>query len=208
MIMSNFSRSYTKHLADMLWNKYADILKRSKFILEKEHNTILKMSSDQSIFSNNFCNRYQYVMENYMTPTVISLDRHKVAAIGIVEFILSDVLKYTEPPHKENEIFMPKYYLAAQTGLAFMQYWFNNLLETKVRRTIEEWYWPQLLSYPQDKYFCSFSRNLYYTEQRIKLDNKYALAFNELELAEKLYLFEYITILYNKINPKELIDDE
>ena len=66
---------------------------------------------------------------------------------------------------------MPKYYIAAQTGLSYMQYWLNNILEFKGQSIVEEWYWPKLFSCPDNQYFSVFARGLYYTEQRMLSSN-------------------------------------
>jgi len=206
---NKFDIERTKHLATMLWNKYEQIFDRSKDILQKNRNVELTLDkSKKEVFINNFCNRYKFVMDTYMDNVVGSLDRHKVAAIAIIEFIGSDILKYDEPTLANNEIFIPKYFLAAQTGLAFMQYWFSNLLESKGLERIDEWTWPKLLSCPQNEYFCVFSRNLYYISQRLEgAGKKYVSDYNELDLAEKLYLIEYITILSRGIDPENLVED-
>jgi hypothetical protein len=207
---SNFDRNYTEHLANMLWNKYANILERSRIELDENNKSGLKLDiNKKGVFLDNFCNRYKYILENYMETGVKSLDRHKVASIAIIEFILADVLIYIEPPHDENTIFMPKYYLAAQTGLAFMQYWFNNLLEIKGITPIIEWHWPKMLSCPKKHYFSVFSRNLYFVEQKFKDKNEhYFRTFNELELSDKLFLFEYATILKHGIDPDKLVEED
>jgi hypothetical protein len=205
----HFDRGYADKLADMLWKKYTEIFKRysAKFYESNQIKLELDISKSE-VFQNNFRDRYEHVMINYMSEDVTSLDRHKVASIAIIEFVLSEVLKYDEPKLETNEIFMPKYYLAAQTGLAFMQYWFNNLLKARGIEPIEEWYWPLPLSCPDKPYFCVFSRRLYYIDHSIMSDNgRYAKTFNEIELAEKLFLFEYLTILKKGLDPVDLLDD-
>ena len=204
-----FDEEYIQRLAEILANKYHDNFKKAKKVLKRDFE--IELNSDNlSKFRENFCERYKYVLQEYMNQDVKVLDRHKVSAVAIIEFILSDILIYEEPRHGIDEIFMIKYDLATQTGLAFMQYWFNNLLEAKGESAIIEWHWPQLLSCPENSYFRVFARNLYYTEQSIKKsgERQYVKAFNELELAEKLFLFEYITIIKEGIEPMKLAEEE
>ena len=72
-----------------------------------------------------------------------------------------------------------------------------------------EWHWPKMLSCPKNHYFGVFSRNLYFVEQTNNAqDSHYSRTFNELELADKLFLFECATMLKNGIDPDKLIDEE
>ena len=165
----NFDPANTKKIADVLWEKYDDVMSYSKWFLDENNQYHMRLNPDKrDIFCGNFSKRYQFVMENYMQDGVKTLDRHKVAAIAIIEYIRSEVLEYTKPPNLSgNEIFMPEYYMAAQVGLSFMQYWFNSWLAAKGKAPVKEWSWPKLISCPGNPYFSVFARSLYYTKERI-----------------------------------------
>ena len=204
---TGFNKLNCEKRAVFAWDRFICILNRSKEFYDKNKPMFDIKEGGKERFINNFCTRYEFVMESYMIDKVTNLDRHKVATIVIIELIRSDVLEYTNyVDTNDDAIFILIHLLATQTGLAFMQYRLNILLENRNYAPIKEWHLPTPLTCPNNSYDYIFARNLYYTEARLKHENPtFAINFNEMDLAEKLYLFEYVNLLYYGINPLDLI---
>jgi len=194
-------------LSNVLWDSYIQTLVNANPMYKDSNGIILSINTKQKIiFLNNFCNRYMFVMDTFMASDVKFLDRHKVAAIAIIEFIESNVLTYECPKINNNMLFIPEYILALQTGLAFMQRMLNILLESQGMNTVDKWHWPTSLSCPNNEFILIMARHLYFTKKRSTLGNeRYATNFNELDLAERLFYIEWITLKEKMIDYRSLM---
>ena len=119
------------------------------------------------------------------------LDRHKIAAILIISTIRTDVLKSTKK--NENDIFIGNYILATEVGLSYMLQILNEELEKRELPPIEKYYFPEAFSCKTD-YSKIFYRNLYFSNENADW------GLNPLDIAERLFLLEYITLLKNEID--------
>ena len=149
-----------------------------------------------------FKKRCDYVLKEYMHGDVKSLDRHKLSAIAIIELVNSDIVTakpLTVAEQSSGMINIAPFLFATQAGFQMLLHWLNLDLKGK-EALIDKWVEPKLLSCPFNGYFMVFARNLYYTKYRVIDNGCYGTDYNELELAEKLYLFEYITLMNNDID--------
>lgn len=152
----------------------------------------IKLTGTYEIFSKQFDELYAFIKETYMKTDTETLDRHKVASIIIISIIKSDVVKYENLC--EEDIFLGNQMIALNIGLSFMLNQLNNILN-KYNKKIDDYFFPEPFSCDTD-YFDVMVRNLYFAT--------YDYVLNPLELSEKLFLFEYITLQKNNIDLKLL----
>lgn len=147
-------------------------------------------------FDDNFRKLYNEIKEHYMENDVKNLDRHKVASIIIVSIIKANAIVYQGKVEQGKEFF-GQYLIATSVGMTYMQYELNKLLVEKNEKTITKLWFPSPISC-DTPYFEIFCRNLYFAN----CNNNWGL--NPLDVAEKLFILEYITLEKYGINPKIL----
>ena len=131
--------------------------------------------------------RYERYRKNYMKANVRFLDRHKVAAILVVQGLASGIIRSEVKPSDEEIDIGPQKvllmcafdYIIAQTNRILVQ-------KDSVLSQLDEFIFPQAWACPT-AYIDILSRNLYYAEKDFML--------NEMDLAEKFFLLEYICLL-------------
>lgn len=136
------------------------------------------------------------IKDNYMVEDVKNLDRHKVGAIIIVSILKSNAVKYKREL-TANEKFIGQYLVATSVGFTYMQNCLNKILKGKQYELVEKLSLPQPISC-ETPYFEIFYRNLFYA------DNNKEWGLNPLDIADRLFLLEYITLLENNIDPSDL----
>lgn len=150
----------------------------------------------QREFQNLFNQKYSSFKEKYMKNNVKDLDRHKIAAIIILSLRDSNVIRYKDLD--EEFIFIGDLLVALKTGLAYMLEELNEKLREKnIKHQITCFDLPNAQSCKTD-YLSIMCRNLYFAKDEHEIV--------VLELAEKLFLLEYILLLKNNIDPDLLID--
>lgn len=175
-----------ENLVSALW----DLVKKGKEVLQFQAEDIL-FEDKRDIFNECFCRMYKEIQDKYMINTE-ALDRHKVAAIMMISIIKAKPLSVKD----SSENFMGNYVLAADAGFNYMLDDLNRILEANSMSPIQEYAFPNVLAC-DTYYYKVFYRNLYYTESQL-------LEYNPLELADKLFLIEYITLLEKKVNMAKL----
>ncbi|MEY8335820.1 hypothetical protein AALB53_22485 [Lachnospiraceae bacterium 47-T17] len=155
------------------------------------HNNIETPIDGKRIFKQKFIEIYNDILDKYMEDPKGSLDRHKVAAIIMVAIIKSDLVRESEA--SEQGIYFGKYALAADCGLDYLLYEINRILLSNDKPILDSFSFPNATSC-STPYFNIFFRNLYYA------DTGYML--NPLDLAERLFLLEQITIRDNNLDVK------
>lgn len=140
----------------------------------------------ESQYITNTVNRYNQYKASYMKPDVQFLDRHKVAAILVVQGLSSGIIRSNlKPSETEIDIAPQKVlllcafdYIVAQT---------NRIIEQKnpALKKLDEFIFPKAWSC-KTTYIDILSRNLYYAEKDFML--------NEMDLAEKFFLLEHICL--------------
>lgn len=164
-------------------------------MMKEDSDIVLNYAAEQ-YFSNSFDILYKYTKKEYMRDSVVYLDRHKVAAIVIIAFARANVLGYGK--HLDGSMFWGNYKLAISVGLSYMLDMFNNeLRENGNNITIKKYIMPEVLM-DNIPYIDVLARNIYITELEGKSE------VNVLNLAEKLYLLEYITMEKYGISPIDL----
>ncbi len=145
-------------------------------------------------FSKGFQECYDDIKDNYMEKSVSALDRHKVAAIIIVSFITAEPLKIRNL--SEDKIFLGNENLAFEIGLSYMQHELNKILQKNgINQKIVQYKMPEAMAC-ETYYIDIVCRNLYHNKKRWGL--------NPLDLAERLFLIEYITLISEGIDPLRL----
>lgn len=176
-------------------NVWALLEKESKKYTENNPNFIFDENKFDE-FDAKFKNSYEHIMKNYMLPSVENLDRHKVAALIIISLLETNVIYYKDLD--EDSIFIGGELLALKVGLAYLVEKLNEKLsERNVEKKIQEFKFPNAQSC-ETAYMEIMCRNLYYAKHDYKL--------NPLDLADRLFLVEYIALTKEGIDPDVLKD--
>jgi hypothetical protein len=183
-----------KNLIEITWN----LLKEPSKEIEKKYPGLLIDKDAKKLYAEYFEKYYNLIRHNYMKDRVENLDRHKVASIMIVSMIKAEVIKYNGELH-EDEKFFGQYLIIATLGISYMQDKLNKLLINKGKEPISTLWLPTAISC-DTLYFEILCRNLYFS------NNNSEWGLNPLDLAEKLFIFEYVTLEKKKIDPSILKD--
>lgn len=175
-----------------VWEMFVSVAEQ---MIQDDSDIVLNYAAEQH-FGDSFDALYGYIKEGYMKDSVVYLDRHKVAAIIIIAFVRANALGYGK--RLENSTFWGNYKLAISVGLSYMLVMFNNeLREHGYETTIAKYVMPEVLM-DDIPYIDVLARNIYISEVKKKSD------FNVIDLAEKLFLLEYITMTRYDISPSDL----
>lgn len=176
-----------------LINEIWDTVKAGANAMCADDSKIHFKESAQHIFANSCKTIYDNLLE-YMEDKEKPLDRHKMAAIFMISVIKAEVL---DAPEEENTVFVGNYVLAAEIGFSYMLKALNEKLKEKHNGNVEPlqgFYFPKANSCTTD-YFRIFYRNLYYANTNKEWN------LNPLDIAERLFLIEYLTLEHNQIQP-------
>ena len=143
-------------------------------------------------FRETFIQLYNDIKTKYMKKKVWALDRHKVASIMIVSAIENQIVTYDEAKLKPNQKFVGCEMITAEVALFWMLQQFNMKLEEEDYTPITQYKMPEAYAC-KTSYFEIFYRNLYYGHS-----DGYKL--NPLDIAEKFFLIEYITMISENID--------
>ena len=130
--------------------------------------------------------------EKYMDAEVKYLDRHKIAAILVVVGLKVGIVKNVHENSDTSEIlFVGPHKILLMGALEYLRAMINKALEGTSLASIKEYFLPSAWACSTE-YLDIMSRNLYFAQTDFVL--------NDMELAEKFFLIEYITVwqLYNK----------
>ena len=153
----------------------------------------------QESFDREFRKLYEYIKDNFMKDEVKNLDRHKVASIIIVSIIKMQVVGYKGNLPEDSKFFAP-YVIAASVGITYMMDRLNLLLREKNLKQVDRLWFPDALSCDTE-YIEIFSRNLYFANEIS------GWSLNPLDIAEKLFVLEYVTLEKNDIDPHVLKEE-
>lgn len=166
--------------------------------VQKEDERILFHPEQKQHFFDKFETLYEYILQHCMEEGIESLDRHKVTAVIVMCGIESNFVSMDNVPDKMT--FLGREIISLSVALSFMQAALNNQLkENGIDKGIKEYVFPKAWTCKTD-YFDIMVRNLYYSQQYWEI--------NPLELAEKLFLIEYITLEKNGIDPEILREEK
>lgn len=180
-----------KNLLEKIWNLVdcgAESMKMKEPLIQYN-----KKSRDK--FNQYFVESYKQITEDYMENSEEALDRHKVAAIAIVSIIKANVVTCDDV--QDDNVFFGNYTLAVDCSLTYMLFEMNKRLRTKGEKAVDSYSFPQAMACETD-YYMIFYRNLYYA------NNNPEWGLNPLDIAERLFLLEYMTLEKNGIEPSIL----
>ena len=147
------------------------------------------------LFSTYFTSLYTSIKDRYMAPEVKELDRHKVAAVMIVSSIKANAITLDDKLSRKYK-FLGLEMIATEVAMAWMLSGLQRKIQDVELPDIIEGYSMPTAFACDTSYFDIFCRNLYYAKENNVL--------NPLDIAEKLFLLEYITLLENNIDPTTL----
>lgn len=178
-------------IVNALWNALRDTVNHYQ-----EDDEYISFDDEKFLdFKKSFEDLYNNIKDKYMKHNVKTLDRHKVAAVMIVSSLQSNAVSYTKKIGSRH--FFGEEMFSTEVALNWMLDALNERLTELGQKRIEVYHMPKAFAC-DTPYFDIFCRNLYYAEQHYKL--------NPLDIAEKLYLLEYITLLQNGIDPSKLCE--
>lgn len=183
-------------LKEAAWETVLEDYKRNKELYEKSKKVIFHEDKKQVFF--NCFNKQEQICRQFMKESTKELDSHKLAAILTISLLESNVWEHIES--NDGEISIVPEYVAVTVALGYMQNILNDYLEKlDVSTRIDNYIFPIPLvcDTPYIEIIC---RTLYY-ENNPKFKN---WQLNIMELSEKYYLLEYITLLHYGIDPLEL----
>lgn len=186
---NNFSQDISDAL-EYVWREFVDCYNHYH-----QYDNKLELNEEKKDdFFNRFREIYDEIKRTYMRSDVVELDRHKVVAAQIIASIECDLITRKV---KADEVFLGLYMIALEVGFNWMIIGLNDVLKKAgVNKEILQYTMPEAFACPT-RYFEIFSRNLYYSYVKGK-------GLNPLDISEKLFLLEYITLLDNGINPSTL----
>lgn len=179
------------NLIEKLW----DIIYQGAQVYSYDKSHIKYNRESKSTFENVFVDLYEKIARDYMQEMEEPLDRHKVAAITMISVIKAKVLECNKI--EEDDVFLGNYILATDSGLTYMLGEMNKRLDEKKGKEVKGYVFPEAMAC-ETIYYKIFYRNLYFADS----NNEWGL--NPLDIAERLFLLEYITLEKNGIDPSIL----
>lgn len=183
-----------KQAIDSIWES----IEKVQDIYSKSAEIVIDVSPEKKAsFDKNFRAMYKLIKDNYMKPDVVALDRHKVAAIIICTIIDEEIVS-TNKQTENDVVFLGSEMIALSVGLSYMQRSLNDILqEIAVPKIINGYHMPIAMACKTD-YFDILARNLYFAKKHYVL--------NPLDIADKLFLVEYLTLKNEMIDPRLLLN--
>lgn len=181
-----------KELVEAVWKN----IKQTTTYYKKSNKNIVLNESKKDEFKNEFENMYKEIRSKYMKENVKFLDRHKTAALIIVCMTKCE-LTYLENKD-ENLVYLGNEMFSTEIAFNWMLNSLNKTLRKNGIKELKDYILPEPFTC-KTRYFEVFCRNLYFA----KMD----FVLNPLEIAEKLFLIEYITLLKSGIDTSILKQD-
>lgn len=179
-----------------------EILETAVQNVQNRDNIEIKLDPDKKEeFVRIFKDNEKKIKVDYMKLEVENLDRHKIGSLLIYAIISSDIVVPTRKC-KEGEFFFGKYLIAVNIGLSYLLDRLNELLFRKeqITEAIDEIWMPPFVFSCPNSYYEVFCRNLLFSQE----DDEWNI--NPLDLSEKLFLLEFITLEKRGINPEILVE--
>lgn len=182
-------------IADSIW----DVILENYESFHKQFPELKFHAQKKTDFEKLYQKEYSSFMTKYMNENTKSLDAHKQAAIIIICCLELNIIDASNCSlSNAKEICLIPQIIAINAALSYMLYCLNQTLAQKhIHKQIDRYYLP--ITYACDTpYEKSMCRILLYEQN----DNN--LHFNILELADRLFLLEYINLLQYGIEPSML----
>jgi len=211
-------------LAEQLWACYRIVVDSASRMYAKYGPSV--SDEAQCAFTEDFRREYKFVSDAFLMENEEGrdLDRHKVAAIGVVSLLRTMRFEKKAPPVPkldDNNALFPRQRIALAAALHFMLEQLNHALrEAGVVSPIGKYYMPHPLMC-RTPYADVLARELYYMERYYEYVLEYyegekpqeypeeclgayggsLSKLNPIVLAHELFLLEYITLLKGRIDP-------
>ncbi len=163
---------------------YCDVLRSKGFNITFD-------SEKKGIYRDLVKSHYDIYKSKYMDASVVeNLDRHKIAAILVATGLECDIIKPVEELDKSGKIYIGRQKVLLLGAFDYLLSKLNECLKQKEcpLQPMKRMLFPLPWSCETD-YVDVFARNLYYEEKEYGKDH-----INIMELAEKFFLLEYISI--------------
>lgn len=163
-----------------------------------ENNKDLEFYADKkSEFDKEFDALYGLIMEQCMAKDVDNLDAHKQASIGAIVFSKIAPIG-SKVAISDDEVFIVNESLGLSVALSCMQDYLNTRLQRNGKNTLDKPYdMPEPINC-NDNFFFIMCRTMYYNKLNGIIDK------TVLNLADILFLIEYITLQNNNISLDDL----
>ena len=170
-------------------NSFLDLAKEyCKAFSEKGLNVQFKEEKRQEYLEGTK-NRYNAYKDTYMSTDVEFLDRHKVAAIMVVQGLKLGIIDSSAaaPENSEGYINIASANILLLCAIDYLIAQINEIITQKSKlEPLDDFLYPKAWSCDTD-YIDVVCRNLYFAQKDYQL--------NEMELADKFFLLEYICLL-------------
>lgn len=172
---------------------WGNIITAADYLVAEDDNIIFDRDKEEEYKEN--INQLINVVKKYMSDRGKNLDRHKIAAIIMVSIVKT--APFRQKSNDETKTFVGNYVIATEVGLSYMRQLLNECLIEMGEPVIDKYYFPKSWTCQND-YFRVFYRNLYFSD----MESSWGL--NPLDIAEKLFLLEYVTLEKEGIDIKKL----
>ncbi len=175
------------------------VIEASK-LYDSDINLIFDVSKEkEKLFTTTFKKYHNHILKDYMKQSVETLDRHKIAAIIICSIIDTKIVTVNKNESNKGKVFIGLEMIALSVGLSYMQRSLNDLLRKKGEtKYINAYVLPTPIACDTD-YFDVLARNLFFARRDYKI--------NPLDIADKLFFIEYLTLKEKMIDPQILRDE-
>ena len=165
----------------------------------KEECEVLKEARMPLFFDNDVeesyvkrCNEvYESYKRTYMDEAVTSLDRHKVAAILVIEAVAMELVKMNKEELSDGDIFIGKSKVPFVCALRYIQREYNSIIKGSNIREMTSFALPDAFSC-DTKYIDIMCRIQFYSEKLY--DQPTFVDIAVMDLADRFFLLEYIAI--------------
>lgn len=179
-------------IIDVAWNA----IKEGYRACSKHCSGLIFHEEKYGEFARLFEKQYNDVLKRFMKEGTTALDTHKQAAILTISCLEANVIEHEL--NNPDQISIAPQLIAVNVALSYMKDCINDVIKRKgFGKHIDKYYFPVAIACetPYEQIIC----RILYHEQ-----NEPDMSFNVLELADRYFLLEYITLLYRGIEPSLL----
>lgn len=186
-----------KNLSNLKRNIFINLSQQVKQVINKYPKNFMYNNESEKNFNKHFDYYYNFIKSNVMSDSVQELDRHKLAAIIICSIIMADSLQVTSTYSEDRFVFDGNEKIAVDIGLSYMRSSLKELLSKEPNEAVkfDDFILPEASMCDTD-YTSILCRNLCYAKRYFKL--------NPIDLANTLFLIEYITLQHVSISSETM----
>lgn len=179
-------------IIDVAWNA----IKEGYKAFSKNYSRLIFHEERFERFAQLYHEQYDDILSRFMKEGTIALDTHKQAAILTISCLKANVIEHEV--NDPDQISIVPQMIAVNVALSYMKDCINDNIKAKrIGKHIDRYYFPIAIACdtPYEEIMC----RILYHEQ-----NEPDMSFNILELSDRYFLIEYITLLYRGIEPSLL----